>query len=231
MQQLKRTIEVPPNMEISSIWAIPENYDRRKGMIVAHGAGNDMTYPLLSYVHEQLAERGLMTVKFNFPYTERGRRAPDRRPLLEAAWRAVIEAVLNDPTLAPAQLFLAGKSLGGRIASLLAAQGMKCAGLIFLGYPLHPPNKPEQPRIEHWPNIPYPMLFIQGTRDALCDLGLLKAALKSLQVPVSLHEIEGGDHSFKVPKRLQRDEREVWDEILDTLCKWLASINFNQRQG
>src|SRR5919106_1039917 len=133
MQTLKRKIVITPDTEVSSVWKLPHQYGskRDKGLILAHGAGNDMENPFISYVHQTLAEQGVLTVKFNFPYKEQRRKAPDRTPVLEASWRAVAETVRTDPGLAPKQLFFGGKSMGGRIASHLAAGSEDCAGLVF----------------------------------------------------------------------------------------------------
>ncbi len=218
MRTLRRKIQVAPDKKVSSVWLVPDNYRRETGIILAHGAGNDMHNPFLSHVHRALAKRGALSVKFNFPYKERGSKAPDRAPVLESTWRAVIGAVRNDPELAPRRLYLGGKSMGGRMASHLAAQGEDCAGLIFLGYPLHAAKKTDRLRSEHLPRIRCPMSFIQGTRDPLCDLDLLRALLPRLKTPVTLHIIEGGDHSFKVPKRLGRSEQAIWNEIVDTVA-------------
>ncbi|MDD5034310.1 MAG: dienelactone hydrolase family protein [Methylococcaceae bacterium] len=224
MQIIQRAIAIETNCTISSVWARPESYRPGKdgALILAHGAGNGMDHPFLSHVHLALAEAGLLTVKFNFPYMESGRKAPDRAPLLEKTFRSVIEAVRSDPELAPGHLYLGGKSMGGRIATLAAAHGETCRGLVMLGYPLHPAGKQAKLRVEHWPKIPCPLLFIQGSRDALCDPELLKAELVRLSVRVELHEIPGGDHSFKLPKAMGRSEEEVWDEIVATLRHWLA---------
>lgn len=226
MKALQRKIAVNEKTEISSIWRVPLNYQSGKSsaIVLAHGAGNDMHNPFLSYVHEQMAQKGLLTVKFNFPYKERGRKAPDRPPLLEAAWSAVIKAVREDAKLAPRQLFFSGKSMGGRIASHLTAAGEDCAGLVFLGYPLHPPNKPDKPRIEHVARVSCPMLFVQGSRDALCKLDLLKGALETIKIPAALAVIEGGDHSYKVLKRDARSQQEVWDEVLEHVWNWMAPL-------
>lgn len=223
MKIMTRKIAVAPETDVSSVWAVSEQYEQgtHTGLILAHGAGNDMHSPFLTQVHEALARRGVLTVKFNFPYKERGRQAPDRAPVLEATWRSVADAVRTDARLGPKHLFFAGKSMGGRMASHLAAAGEDCAGLVFLGYPLHPPNKPDALRAEHLSRIQCPMLFIQGTRDALCHPDLLKTVLSELRAPVTLHEIEGGDHSFKVLKRLGRSEQEVWQEIVDVTSQWL----------
>ncbi len=220
-EQLTRPIGINDETVVSSVWALPRAYDRHCGVVLAHGAGNDMDNPFLSHVHEQLADRGKLSIKFNFPYKERGGRAPDRAPVLEATWRAMLASIRADRELAPERLFLGGKSMGGRIASQVVAQGEDCAGLVFLGYPLHPARQPEKPRVEHLQRIRVPMLFLQGTRDPLCDMGLLEQTLSRLSAAVTLHRIEGGDHSFKVPKRSGRTEADVWGEIVEVITNWI----------
>lgn len=182
-----------------------------------------MNSPFLSYVHEALGARGILSVKFNFPYKERRAKLPDRAPLLEATWRALIAAVRNDAELAPARLFVGGKSMGGRIASQVVAAGVACDGLVFLGYPLHPPRRPESLRSDHLPAVASPMLFIQGTRDALCDLALLRKALEEVRTPSTLHVIEGGDHSFHVPKRSRRSESDILHEITEVVACFVSA--------
>lgn len=193
-------------------------------VILAHGAGNDMNNPFLSAVHEGLAARGFVCVKFNFPYTEAHRRAPDRAPVLEDCYRHVIATLRSDQRLAPGRIVIGGKSMGGRMASHLAAQGEDVAGLLFLGYPLHPPGKEAQLRVAHLPQIHVPMLFFAGTRDPLCRLDLLQQTLTQLHAAVELHVIDGGDHSFNVPKRMKRTARDVWDEIIRVSGEWLAKL-------
>jgi predicted alpha/beta-hydrolase family hydrolase len=183
-----------------------------------------MHSPFLSAVHEGLARRGYVAVKFNFPYTEKARRAPDCPAVLEGCYRHVLRAVRNDERIGARRIVIGGKSLGGRIASHLAAIGETVAGLILLGYPLHPPHKTDRLRIAHLSNICVPMLFFCGTRDALCDLRLLRQVLGSLSAPVTLHVIEGGDHSFNLPKSMRRSSAEVWAEIVDAGARWLDQL-------
>jgi predicted alpha/beta-hydrolase family hydrolase len=230
MQLKKRKIQVTPDIQVSSVWAMPDDYHGSEGgaVILAHGAGNDMNHPFMNHIHQVFAESGLLSVKFNFPYKEMGRKAPDRMPLLENTWRAVIRAVRDDPKLAPKHLYLAGKSMGGRVASHLAAQGQACDGLIFLGYPLHPAKQIDKQRMEHWANLPSPVLFVQGTRDALCDLDVLKAELPRIPAPVTLHVVEGGDHSFKVPKSLGRSQDGVWQDVGTAVTVWIKKTNHGQ---
>ena len=225
MRKERRAIDWDKGGSVSAVIAYPQRH--RPGVtptvVLAHGAGNDMNNALLSGVHQGLAERGLVAVKFNFPYTEQGRRAPDRAPVLEACYRAVIDTIRADPTLVPQTLIIGGKSMGGRMASHLAAQGVAVAGLLFLGYPLHPAGQPDKLRVAHLGAIMAPILFFAGTRDALCSLDLLRAALAKLP-RATLHVIEGGDHSFALPRRMQRSAQEVVDEIVGASADWIAQI-------
>lgn len=223
MELLRRSIPVQPERQVSSRWAVPPGWQAEVALILAHGAGNDMEHPFLCTVQEGLAERGRLVVSFNFPYKEAGRKAPDRAPVLEATWQAVIQAVSEDQVLAPERLVLGGKSLGGRMAAHVAASGARCDGLVFLGYPLHPPGRPESPRTEALTASSCLMLFVEGTRDRLCRLDQLRPLLDGLTAPTTLHEIEGGDHSFKVPARLGRSEEAVWAEIVQVIDHWLSN--------
>lgn len=234
MRMLARRIPVTRDMAVSSEWAVPDGYvsSSGDGLILAHGAGNDMTHPFVSFVHRRLAEAGLLTVKFNFPYKELGRKAPDRPEVLQQTWRAVIDAVRAEPALAPGRLFLGGKSMGGRAASLLAAGEKVCDGLVFLGYPLHPAGQPQRLRTEHWPDIRCPALFVEGTRDPLCDLDALHAELVKFGAPTRFHEIPGADHSFKLPAAAGRSSEAVWTEIVDAVRDWLRNApGSGQRSG
>ena len=221
----RRQIAIGGGESVSAVIAEPDAGSAlRTVVILAHGAGNDMSNPLLSAVHEGLATSGFVCVKFNFPYTQAGRRAPDRAPVLEDCYRHVIAAVRNDPRAMNSRIVIGGKSMGGRMASHLAAQGEDVAGLLFLGYPLHPPGKVEQLRVAHLPKIRVPMLFFVGTRDPLCRLDLLQETCKQLRAPAVLHVIDGGDHSFAVPKRTGRDARDVCAEIVRVSAEWLANL-------
>lgn len=218
-------IPIGGGASVSAIVAHPTSHAASPTVVIlAHGAGNDMNNPFLSAVHEGLAARGFVCVKFNFPYTEAHRRAPDRAPVLEDCYRHVIAALRSDQRLAPGRVVIGGKSMGGRMASHLAAQGEDVAGLLFLGYPLHPPGKEEQLRVAHLPKIHVPMLFFAGTRDPLCRLDLLQHTLTQLRAPAELHVIDGGDHSFNVPKRMKRTARDVWDEIIRVSGEWLDKL-------
>ena len=211
------TIPVPGHAAVSAVLHVPRPFEAgvTPGLLLAHGAGGDMDAPLLLAVAESLALSGILILRFNFPYADAGRRAPDRAPVLLETLRAAADCLRGGTPRRPGRLVLGGKSMGGRMASHLASQGYPCDGLVFLGYPLHPSGKPEraEDRAGHLARIPAPMLFIQGSRDALCDLALLRPVLDRLGRRARFHVIEEGDHSFEVPRRLQRRREEVWDEV------------------
>jgi hypothetical protein len=191
-------------------------------IVVAHGAGAGQTSPFMVRTAAGLSERGISAATFDFPYMAAKRSAPDRPDVLERAWRDAIEAA--HATFGQLPLFIGGKSMGGRIASQVAAQGADAiAGLIFLGYPLHPPGKPDQRRDAHLPAIAEPMLFVQGTRDAFGTTGEIAALLPRLQ-NARLHEINGGDHSFKMSGRGAPKPDAVLESVLDVVRDWIASV-------
>ena len=222
----RRRIVVPDGGAVSAIVALPSTA-RRPGktpaVLLAHGAGADMRSPFMTTVHTGLAREGFASLKFNFLYTEARRRRPDPRPVLERCWRSVIDAVRRDRTLAPSWIAIGGKSMGGRMASYVAAAGAPVRALVLLGYPLHPAGKPDDLRADHLPSIPVPMLFVQGTRDALCDMDRLRGVLAGLP-NATLHTIEGGDHSFRLPRRTGKADAEVWTEIVAVVARWLRTV-------
>ena len=164
------------------------------GLVLAHGAGGGQTSSFMVRAGQELASRGITVATFDFPYITAGRSAPDKPPVLEAHWRAAIEAARRTDL----PLFIGGKSMGGRIASQVAAAGVDgVAGLVFFGYPLHPPGRPQQRRDAHLPAIRIPMLFIQGTRDEFGTSAEIRELLPRLHSDTELVEIADGDHSFK----------------------------------
>lgn len=191
--------------------------------VLAHGAGTNMDHAFLVEIATRLAARGLAVLRFNFPYTARGERVPDRAPVLEACYRDVLSQVRADLQLGAGRLVIGGKSMGGRMASHLAAAGEPVDGLVFLGYPLHPAGRPLQLRDAHLPRIQAPMLFLTGTRDALCPLETLRPVLARLP-RATLHVVEDGDHSFAVRKKSGRTAGEVMDELADATVGWLATL-------
>jgi predicted alpha/beta-hydrolase family hydrolase len=194
-------------------------------LILAHGAGAPQSSAFMVDFARGLARRGCHAVTFNFPYTEQGRRLPDRAPVLEACFRDVIAAIRARDDLAAGPLVIGGKSMGGRIASHLAAQGVAdLAGLVALGYPLHPPGRPERLRAEHLARIRSPMLIVQGSRDAFGTPEELRPALAPLGTTVTLHVVEGGDHSFKVPKRRPITQEEIFERVQDEIARWIRLV-------
>jgi predicted alpha/beta-hydrolase family hydrolase len=168
-----------------------------------------------------LAARGIDAVTFNFLYSEQRKRVPDRNDKLEACWRKVIETFHKGAfSGGGGKLFIGGRSMGGRIASQVAAAGEDVAGLVLLGYPLHPPGQPAKLRTRHLPAIKVPMLIVQGSRDAFGTPDELRPVLDGLAVPVHLRVVEGGDHSYKVPKKLMPQQR-VHEFVLDEVDRWL----------
>ncbi len=223
MNLTQRRIELDDGDSVSAVLVVPERPPAGPAVIIAHGAGNDMHAPFLSALHEGLARCGYPTLKFNFPYKEDARRGPDRPAVLEMCYRRVLHSIRGEP-FAARGVVIGGKSLGGRIASHIAASGEDVAGLIFFGYPLHPPRRTDQLRVAHLSKIHVPMLFFCGTRDPLCDLALLRKECGRLTAPVTLQVIEGGDHSFNVPKSMHRSPAEVCAEIVELSAQWLKQL-------
>jgi uncharacterized protein len=230
----KLKIAITPADHVAAI-AYPATGSRhRAAYILAHGAGGNQLSPWLVQFATAAAARGIGVVTFNFLYSEQGRGLPDRNDKLEACWRKVVEA-WHDGAFAKSlgrgsgPLLIGGKSMGGRIASQIAAgdpaasPGMaEVAGLVFLGYPLHPPGKPEQLRSRHLPAIRAPMLFVQGSRDAFGTPEELRPVLAKLKAAADLLVVEEGDHSFKVPKAAGLTQAQVFDFVLDGIEGWLT---------
>lgn len=194
-------------------------------MMLAHGAGANQHSGFMVEYATALAARGIGVITFNFPYSEAGRKLPDRAPILEACYRKLIQAYqggLFEKSLGSGCLIIGGKSMGGRIASqVAAANGEGIAGLVFLGYPLHPPGRPDRLRASHLPMIRAPMLFVQGARDAFGTPYELKPIIRNLKLPADLCTVEGADHSFKVPKRAERTPSDVREFVLSAIGRWI----------
>ncbi len=189
---------------------------------VAHGAGAGFRHPFLLGFASGLSREGVATVRFNFPYVEQGRRMPGPAGHAIATWGAV-EAVLREAA-AGVPLFAMGKSYGGRMASMAAAQGaITPAGLVYLGYPLHPPGRPDKPRVEHLPDVPQPQLFVEGTNDPFIDPhDQLVAAVASCPA-AEISWIEGGGHSFEVKGR-KRAAADIGAELAAGVATWMRSV-------
>lgn len=193
-------------------------------LVLAHGAGAPQTHPWMVKVAGALSARGLDVVTFNFPYAEGKRRAPDRNDVLEATWRAAIEAVRARDDLTSARLFIGGKSMGGRIATqVAAAAGLDLQGLVLLGYPLHPPGKPKQLRAAHLPEVRAPMLFVQGSRDSFGTPDELAPIVRGLARGSRLFVVDGGDHSLVRPKSSGESLDQTLARVADEVARWIAS--------
>jgi hypothetical protein len=222
------SIKVADYGEVSGVVSSPDRPDNaiRMGVIVAHGAGNDMHHPLLVALCDGLADAGCITLRFNFLYKEKGKRAPDSQSTLVKTWVSVYQYFKDKFEDQIDFVIIAGKSMGGRVASQMVADGMiEPDRLIFLGYPLHAPGKKDQLRDSHLYNITVPMLFFAGTRDALCDLALLKDVLKKITIPWELEIVEGGNHSFDLPKADTRTCEAVYRQIHDKSLAWIRNKN------
>jgi len=192
----------------------------RLTIVLGHGAGADQMSGFMRMVAEGLAVRGLDAMTFNFIYKEKQKSVPDPKAKLEACYRAVIEAALGNKKLKGNKLVVGGKSMGGRIASQVAAEHSEgIDGLVFLGYPLHPPGRPDKLRDEHLPKIKAPMLFVQGSRDAFGTADEIRATIKKHRLRAELYVVESGDHSFKVPKSIAPQQK-VYEEVMDEVERW-----------
>ena len=204
--------------------AVPSNIRQpATSVVIGHGAGGPMHSPFIRFFHTELAQHGFLSVKFNFPYMEARRKIPDKRDVLEDCYQKVIEQAQNGKHKA-SRTIIGGKSMGGRIASQVAATGnVNVNGLFFLGYPLHPLGKTEQLRDEHLYRIMKPMLFLSGTRDGFARKDLLEKVLEKIGPIAKIHWIEGGDHSFKTSGS-KLGSSDGTHEALSVLLGWLDSL-------
>jgi len=208
--------------EVSAILLQPQNAQCL--LVLAHGAGAGMNHPFMTAIANELAASQVASFRFQFPYMEQRRRPPDRPPVLTATVQAAIQTASKAAPDLP--LFAGGKSLGGRMTSLAASEGRldNVRGLVFFGFPLHPPNQPGTKRAEHLAEVKLPMLFLQGTRDALADLKLLRPILAKLGNRATLHVIEGADHSFHVLKSSGKTDKDVLKELAQSASDWMKKL-------
>jgi predicted alpha/beta-hydrolase family hydrolase len=204
---------------VSAVWIAPA--DAVAWLVVGHGAGAGMDHPFLAGFCRGIAQHGVATARFNFPYMNAGRRSPDAEPSLRAAWQETFTGVSAMAGGLP--VLAGGKSLGGRIASMCVADGMPAAGLVFLGYPLHPPGRPERLRADHLERIAVPMLLLQGTRDPFAEPEPLARVLERLGERVTYVPIDGGDHSFKV-RGVRKDDREIGAGLAEVAGPWTRRV-------
>jgi len=190
--------------------------------VCAHGAGGQMNDRSILAVTRALRDRGIGTVRFNFPYRERRSSRPDQMPKLLECYEAVVASVRGE--LDPKRLVVGGRSMGGRAASMLVSDGAACDGLLLLAYPLHPPGQPGKLRVEHLPRITVPVLCINGTRDPFCDPTLMTKTLAGLGANWQMLWLAGADHSFHVLKSTGRTDADVLSEVANVTKTWLAAV-------
>ena len=216
------TITLADAQRVSGLLQVPPK--AHACYVLAHGAGAEMTHPFMTAMAAGLAERGIATLRYQFLYMEQGSRRPDPPKLAYAAVRAAaVEAARRLPDI---PLFAGGKSFGGRMTSQAQAvtplPGVR--GLLFLGFPLHPPGKPSNERAKHLFEVSIPMLFLQGTRDEFADLQLLEPLGRELGARATLKLFADADHSFHVPARSGRKDSEVRAEVMDTMATWMGKV-------
>jgi predicted alpha/beta-hydrolase family hydrolase len=191
--------------------------------VCAHGAGGNMSDRSIVALAKVLRGRGLSVVRFNFLYREKKSGRPDAMPKLEACFSAVVDRARQE--LKPKTLFIGGRSMGGRAASMMAAEKFDCDGLLLFAYPLHPPGHPEKLRDAHLPSITAPVLCFSGTRDPFISKDLMEEVLKKVKTRWEMHWIDGADHSFHVPKSSGRNDAGVLEEVGDTTQKWVERLS------
>jgi uncharacterized protein len=216
-------VEVSADQSVTAIvYPAARQHGSGVALILGHGAGAGQASSFIVDFASGLAARGIETITFNFLYSEQSRRIPDPNDKLEACWRAVIGAVRERMIADRVAVAIGGKSMGGRIASQVAAAGIgDLVGLVFLGYPLHPPGRPNRLRTQHLPDVKAPMLFVQGSRDTFGTPDELRPIVTALDPAADVYVVEGGDHSFKVRKGAGVTQQEIHDAIQDHIAAWL----------
>jgi hypothetical protein len=214
--------DVPGASEVSGLFLRPAN--ARWLLVLAHGAGAGMSHPFLAALANELAGIAIATLRYQFPYMEQRRRVPDPPATLTATVAAAVHAAAQAAPNLP--LLAGGKSMGGRMTSQAAAQSPLSGvrGLVFFGFPLHPPNRLGTNRADHLTKVGVPMLFLQGTRDTFADLTLLRPIVTKLKDRATLHLIENADHSFHIPKSSGRTDAEVLRELAQTTASWTETL-------
>jgi len=195
-------------------------------LVLGHGAGAGQRSGFMVDFAHAISALGVDVITFNFPYTEQGRRIPDRPPVLESCYRAVIAAVHAQLPAAKRALFIGGKSMGGRIATQVGAADptLPIAGLVLLGYPLHPPGRPTERRDKHLPAVGRPMLFVQGARDAFGTPAELAPVVESIGPSASIHVVAGGDHSLKLARKAPAAQAAVYADVQRTIVEWIRTM-------
>jgi predicted alpha/beta-hydrolase family hydrolase len=221
------SIEIIEKVHVSAVLSGPDQLgdSNKTGVIIAHGAANDMNNSLIVTVADGLAAAGYTTLRFNFPYKEQGKKSPDTESTLIRTWQNTVAHLLKNERFPVDRVVAAGKSMGGRIASqMVAADQMAVEALIFLGYPLHAPGRTDKLRDSHLYKIKKRMLFFTGTRDPLCNLEKLRNVLQRLPGQYDLEIVNGGNHSFKLPRSSSRPAELVYQHIAKKCLQWLDEI-------
>lgn len=214
---------IPVGPEATTAIFVPaERIGRTGTLICAHGAGGHLGDRAMLKAAQAMQDAGLSVVRFNFLYKERRAARPDPMPKLMETFAAVVDHARAE--LGPGPMFLGGRSMGGRAASMLAAEGFPCDGLIMLAYPLHPPGQPDKLRDTHLPRITAPVLCLNGTRDDFCDPDLMRRALATVTTRWTMHWLDAADHSFHVLKRSGRSDADVMAEVTTATREWLAGL-------
>jgi uncharacterized protein len=224
-EELKVRLET--GADVTALVYSSETSAARATLMLAHGAGAGQRSPFIVSFAHGLSGLGLDVVTFNFPYTEQHRRVPDRRPALDACYVAVLHNIRQHFGSARAALFIGGKSMGGRIATHVAAAdpALPVAGLVLLGYPLHPPGRPTERRDVHLGDVRRPMLIVQGSRDTFGTPAEFGSLLGRLSPPPTMHVVEGGDHSFKIARGGRAAQDAVYEDVQRTIVEWIEEIS------
>lgn len=218
-------ITVTPEITIAGVQGVPAWWPsgHRVGVVLAHDTVGAMEHEALVMLHHSLAERGYLTLRFNFPFADQGKKRPDPAPLLERTYRAAAASLTQDPQTGPARLIVGGFGLGAKVAAEAVAHGLLADGVLCLGYPLHPSGKPNRQRAEALFRIICPMLFIQGSRDPYCRIDRLEAVLRRVGAPTSLCVIEDADHLLGLIRRSMRPAEEVHDQVVNKVDTFLQN--------
>jgi predicted alpha/beta-hydrolase family hydrolase len=211
---------------VNSVYEGPKRGSDR-AVLLAHGAGSDMHAPTLARVAGALADAGIPSLRFNYPYRDAGKKAPDRPAVLDAATREAAAELARRAELSPGRLVLGGRSMGGRYCSMIvgaADDPVPALGLLLLGYPLHAPGKPDRQRVEHFPRVRVPCMFMSGTRDSLAGQAALADAVKAIKGPVTMHWLESADHGYRPLKASGRTIDDVAAEVAEVSVEWVRSL-------
>ena len=210
---------------LSGVLGIPEWWPtgERVAIVFAHGTSSNYQDPMIAPLANALTERGYLTLRFNFPFAQAGKRSGSDSPaILERAYRAALNILGRDPTAQPARLIVGGVGLGARVAAGLVADRLHADGLFLLGFPLHPQDKPDQSDPDVLFRATEPTLFVQGTRDRRCQPEALRSALRRVGAPIELYDVEEADSSFHVPRKSERTDEQIHAEIFSVLANWIA---------